>query len=199
MGGMSPRDALNAALNADQTAFDVVLASTGQTIQVSMGLETVVVTTNNALGVSAGAVLPVSTGVVTVTGAVTVTQADDPLPVSTGVVPVTGAVTVTGTADPTASVSTLLDPYDTVAGGWETAAAASTAYQCTSQACVTVAFKAHPDNSGNIWVGDSNVSGASSGFPLDAGESISIRISNVNKAYYWADTADDKLCWITIA
>lgn len=167
MGGLSSTDALNAALNVDQTAFDVILASTGQTIQVSMALETVVVTTNNALEVSASAALPVSTGTVT--------------------------ATITGTA------STLLDPYDATYSGIETAAAASTAYQCTNQVCVTVAFKAHPDNAGNVWLGDSNVSGASAGFPLDAGESVSIRLSNVNKAYYYADTAGDKLCWIAIA
>ena len=112
------------------------------------------------------------------------------LPVSTGVV----------TVAQSAAVSTMLDPYATVDNGWETAAAASTAYPAASAgvACVSVVFKAHPGNSGRMFIGGSAVDGATNGFPLAAGDAISMRITNVNKVYYWAVTANDRLCWLVI-
>jgi hypothetical protein len=116
-------------------------------------------------------------------------------------VPVTTQNTVaTSTVYP---VSTLVKPYSTVNTGIETAAGASTEYQAASagQACISVALKAHPDNSSTLWVGETGLDGVTKvggGYPLAAGDSISLRVSNVNLIYYSAQSANDRLCWIAL-
>lgn len=113
------------------------------------------------------------------------------LPVSTG--------TISAAATIAAPLSTLLEPYDTVVASMQTAAAASTAYQLPTQACVSVAVKARPGNTGNVWVAGASTVSHTSGYPLDASEGIALRVSNVNLLWYWCDTAGDKICWITIS
>jgi len=56
----------------------------------------------------------------------------------------------------------------------------------------TVVLKADDDNTGNIYVGNSDVT-TSSGLRLSPGQSLSIDIDNLNKVYVIADTADQKL------
>lgn len=61
---------------------------------------------------------------------------------------------------------------------------------------VVVALKAEPDNTSTIWIGDENVS-TTTGFPLDAGETIVIAVDgNLEVLYGIAETNGDKVCWI---
>jgi hypothetical protein len=147
------------------------------------------------VGSSAGPAMPVSTGTVTV-------SVGTALPVSTGVVSITAAAAVpvsTGTVTVSQSaVSMLIDPHTTIAASAQAAVAASTAYQLPNQTCVAVALKGRPGNTGNVWIGGSSVTNTN-GFPLDAGDAISLQVNNMNLLYYWCDTANDRICWIVIA
>lgn len=67
--------------------------------------------------------------------------------------------------------------------------------------CITIAIKAHPDNTDTIWIGnDGNDTLAStSGYPINPGEAIIINAEgNINTLYAVADVSDEKLCWIVI-
>ena len=65
-----------------------------------------------------------------------------------------------------------------------------------------VQFKAGLDNAGVVYVGDafitSNVAEEYCGFPLDAGESVFLPVSDVTILYAKAGTANDKLHWVVL-
>jgi hypothetical protein len=57
-------------------------------------------------------------------------------------------------------------------------------------------LKAHPSNTGAIWVG--NVSGDvtnANGLPLQPGESLPVKVSNLNALWFDADADGEKCCW----
>lgn len=58
-----------------------------------------------------------------------------------------------------------------------------------------VYLKAHPDNTGVIYVGKSNVT-TGNGFPLSKSESVPLGISNLSSIYFVASAAGQKLAWI---
>lgn len=92
-----------------------------------------------------------------------------------------------------------LEPYNTLVAGLCAAAAASTAYQLYTQACKSVAVKADDDNTAEVFIGGSTVAGdGANGYRLNAGQGISLRLSNVNLVYFNANTASDKVYWVVI-
>ena len=60
-------------------------------------------------------------------------------------------------------------------------------------------IKAHPDNTGVAWVGESgaDVSDAT-GFPLEPGESILVRVGNLKDLYFDVDVNGEAVCWIRV-
>ena len=66
--------------------------------------------------------------------------------------------------------------------------------------CIAANIKAHPDNSGVIWIGnDGNDTVASgTGFPLSAGESavVVMDVENLNTLYVVANSPADQVCWL---
>jgi len=76
----------------------------------------------------------------------------------------------------------------------------TTAVQLTSTSTPLnfgIVVKADPNNSGNVYVGDSSVS-TSNGYLLTPGESISFEIDDVSKVYVVADTDNQKIYWIGV-
>lgn len=65
-----------------------------------------------------------------------------------------------------------------------------------------VIVKAHRDNTGVIYIGNSDVTAATAdatdGFPLESGEAITVEIDNVNKLYAIASAVNQKLYWLVV-
>lgn len=65
-----------------------------------------------------------------------------------------------------------------------------------------VLVKAANDNTGTIYVGNSNVTAdttdATDGFELGAGESVTVPINNANKIYVIGSVAGQKVFWVTV-
>lgn len=67
--------------------------------------------------------------------------------------------------------------------------------------CIVVGVKAHPDNTDTIWFGNDgdNAIATTTGYPLNAGESLIIVIEgNLNNFYAVAEVDNEKLCWFII-
>jgi hypothetical protein len=61
--------------------------------------------------------------------------------------------------------------------------------------------KAHPDNTDTIWIGNNGSDSISSttGFPLNAGENITVVLEgSLDTLYATADVANEKLCWMIL-
>lgn len=65
-----------------------------------------------------------------------------------------------------------------------------------------VTVKAHKDNTGTIYIGNSDVTAgtadATDGFPLEAGEALFLEVSNANVVYAIASVANQKLHFIVV-
>jgi hypothetical protein len=83
--------------------------------------------------------------------------------------------------------------------GQITVAAAGTAVAGTDVPGGEFFLKAHPDNTDTVWVGEdaADVSNAN-GFPLDAGESILVRLANLKDLYFDSDVNGEKICWLKV-
>jgi len=76
----------------------------------------------------------------------------------------------------------------------------TTAVQLTSTSTPLnfgIVVKADPDNTGNVYVGDSSVS-TTNGYLLTPGEGIAFEIDDVSKVYVVADTDNQKVYWIGV-
>jgi len=63
-----------------------------------------------------------------------------------------------------------------------------------------VLLKAHPDNTGRIFIGGASTvttSGATGGIPLSAGESHFFDGDNINRLWAIASASSQILCWLT--
>jgi hypothetical protein len=81
--------------------------------------------------------------------------------------------------------------------GQITVTTAGTAIQGTNLPGGEFMLKAHPDNTDTVWVG--NVSGdvaSSNGFPLNPGETVVVRVSNLDALWFDADVNGEKICWL---
>jgi hypothetical protein len=81
--------------------------------------------------------------------------------------------------------------------GQITVTTAGTAVQGTDLPGGEFMLKAHPDNTDTVWVG--NVSGdvaSSNGFPLNPGETVVVRVSNLDALWFDADVNGEKICWL---
>jgi hypothetical protein len=77
-------------------------------------------------------------------------------------------------------------PLDGLIAASATVTTAGTRIQLPSNVIRTITIKAKPANSGVIYVGSSDVS-ASNGFPLAAGDTISLDLANAN--WVWIDSS----------
>lgn len=95
-------------------------------------------------------------------------------------------------------VATLPGLPATVNHGSYTLAGSSTAYQLSSGASVAateaVQVKAGPGNSGTLHIGGSGVN--ATGWPLAAGDQVTIITSNVQNIYCWGTAAADVVHWL---
>lgn len=86
--------------------------------------------------------------------------------------------------------------------GFGERAGSATAVQMPTQACKRVVIKAKSDNAGLVYIGKSDVTvpnevaDTTSGFPLDAGESVELYVGNLNQLYYICDNAGDALAFL---
>lgn len=86
--------------------------------------------------------------------------------------------------------------------GQITVATVGTAVQGTDQSCSLVSFKAHPDNTDTVWIGEDGAGDVSSsnGYPLDPGEQIILQVPGDNLSTLWfdADVNGEKICWLRL-
>lgn len=81
-----------------------------------------------------------------------------------------------------------------------TIATAGTAQAGPATAGISVAVKAHPDNSDTVWIGNDGAGDVANtnGFPLNPGEGV-VLSGNLSQFYFDADVSGEKLCWLVIA
>ena len=97
----------------------------------------------------------------------------------------------TGEWVPQSVVPTMSAP----AAGFETFAVAvsdSTAASLGNHECFRMTILNHPDNTGWIWVGGSNVS-AANGIPLAPGQTQELSLNNTGSVYAIAEVGSEKL------
>jgi hypothetical protein len=83
--------------------------------------------------------------------------------------------------------------------GQITVTTAGTAVVGTNVPCHLVAFKADPDNTNPVFLG--NVSGdvtLDNGYPLEPGEQIIVELSNINTLYFDSVTNGEKIAWLLL-
>lgn len=75
---------------------------------------------------------------------------------------------------------------------------AGTIQQLPNQAATGITVRALTTNAGTVYVGGSAVT-ASNGFPLNAGEALSLDVANTNAVYLTADTDGQaaRFVWVT--
>ena len=57
-------------------------------------------------------------------------------------------------------------------------------------------IKGHPDNTGNVYIGQSDVT-TLNGFPLAAGEAVVVVIEgNLDVLYAESDVENERVCWV---
>lgn len=95
-------------------------------------------------------------------------------------------------------VNTLEKTPTTVASAQATVTTAGTRVQLATNTCLGVIVKAKSTNTGLIYVGDVTVT-SSNGFILSAGESVTLAISNTNKAYIDSSVNGEGVSYIYIA
>jgi len=61
-----------------------------------------------------------------------------------------------------------------------------------------VLIKADDDNTGNIYVGNSDSVTSSTGFKLKAGQGVTVEINDPSKIYLIADADNQKVYWIAV-
>lgn len=85
-----------------------------------------------------------------------------------------------------------------VGNGQRDVASAGTRVQLSAQACKAVSIAAKPDNSDNIYVGDSSVDDTN-GRILAPGDSVDLAIDNLNRLYIDADTNGDGISYLWVS
>ena len=83
--------------------------------------------------------------------------------------------------------------------GQITVTTAGTAVVGTTQPCNLVAFKADPDNTNPVYLG--NVSGdvtLDNGYPLEPGEQIIVQLGNLSDLYFDSETNGEKIAWLLL-
>lgn len=88
-----------------------------------------------------------------------------------------------------------------VRSGQITVAAADTSVPGPAAPDGTVwALKAHPANTGVVWVGDDGTDAvrAATGLPLQPGEGIVLRLPRLAALRFAADVAGDRVCWLKL-
>jgi hypothetical protein len=84
--------------------------------------------------------------------------------------------------------------------GQVTVATAGTAVQGPDVPGPVFAIKAHPSNTGQLWVGNSGQDVSSTtGYPLAPGEQVLVRGVNLKNVWFDVDTSTEKATWIVVA
>lgn len=95
-----------------------------------------------------------------------------------------------------ATVTTTEAPPTTVAHGVVSVTTAGTRVQFGTNACKSIVVKAAVANSGTIYVGGSTVA-AANGFPLAAGDTVALDISNTNVIWIDASANAQSVAWMS--
>jgi len=77
----------------------------------------------------------------------------------------------------------------------------SIATQFSNVAIITVMVKAHPNNSGIVWIGNDGADSvsATTGFPLSVGDMVIINLDgNLKELFGLAAVDNDRICWIIV-
>jgi len=75
----------------------------------------------------------------------------------------------------------------------------TTATQLPSAPAVKgVLVKAHRDNTGKVYIGNSSSVSTTNGFELAAGEALTVEVNNANLIWVIADSADQKISWVAV-
>jgi len=104
-------------------------------------------------------------------------------------VPVSGPATVTPAGD------------DVVVDGRDVVTTAGTRIQMSAQVCKTVSVTAETDNTGIVVVGGATVVAAIAtrrGLPLNAGDSVTITVDNVNRLWLDSMVSTDGVTWVAL-
>ncbi len=61
-------------------------------------------------------------------------------------------------------------------------------------------IKAHPNNTDTVWVGNDGAGdvAATNGFPINPGETATVRDLNLNNLWFDADVSGEKICWLIV-
>lgn len=132
---------------------------------------------------------------VTQSGAWNVTSITNPVAVTGAFWQATQPVSLASTTV-TGTVSTVETPPTTVAHGVQTVSTAGVRVQLTSNACKAIVIKASVSNTGTVYVGGTSVS-AANGFPLAAGDTISLDISDTNVLWVDASANAQSIAWMS--
>lgn len=81
--------------------------------------------------------------------------------------------------------------------GQITVTTAGTRVQGSNSLCTSLILKAHPSNTGIVYVGNSSVS-SSTGFPLSAGDAVLVDAGNLNELYFDASANAQKICYLQL-
>lgn len=84
--------------------------------------------------------------------------------------------------------------------GQITVTTAGTAVQGSDVPGHLFSLKAHDAATGIIYVGDdgSNDVSATTGYPLEAGESVELELANLNQLWFDASVSGEKACWLKL-
>lgn len=84
--------------------------------------------------------------------------------------------------------------------GQITVTTAGTAVVGTTQVCHLVAFKADPDNTNPVYLGNDEAGDVTldNGYPLEPGEQIIVELNNINLLYFDSETNGEKIAWLLL-
>ena len=84
--------------------------------------------------------------------------------------------------------------------GQITVSTAGTAVQGPTQTSHLVAFKADPDNTNPVFLGNDEANDVTldNGFPLEPGELVIVELNNINALYFDAVTSGEKIAWLLL-
>ena len=83
-----------------------------------------------------------------------------------------------------------------VAQGFQAITTAGTRVNLADNVAKSITIKANANNNGTVYIGDSTVT-SSDGFPLRAGDTLSLDISNTNKIWIDASISGESISWIS--
>ena len=84
--------------------------------------------------------------------------------------------------------------------GQITVTTAGTAVQGSDVPGTMFSLKAHPDNTDTVWFGEDGAGDVTkdNGYPLNAGEDVTIQVANLNQLWFDSEVNGEKFCWLSL-